>query len=375
MKSGLKDEFEKKVTSLRHRLTQRGLKDPSFWLFNQMAASQDQVVKPQQSAGTMAKQHSMTGRNKAVVMFPGLASMEGLKLSEKDRQFEFYLKSAQKAIDIMRGQQQQQQQLPNDFYVQKPQSMPVSAQNQRSQMATRAAYRDNRSNSGSHSRSNSVQKRRVAQSEANIVVPPQVRRNRLEAIQEKKVDRVASQEKKPLSSQMKRPPQMISRYQKSLSQANAIAQPPISNPETTSHLPQVAAAPKILANLLDSKQKYFKPLRAQGKLTFAQANEEEAVAILAKMPTKENRQMNSTSSAAYYSTTSVHKRIVEPNTAHQQRKPQTSQTQRRRIISNTEQINNTSATNLSAIAPETIIQEKAEELPKAPQTNNFVDQQ
>lgn len=40
-------------------------------------------------------------------MFPG--SSVHLKLSEKDRQFEFYLKSAQRAIDIMRSQQQKVQ--------------------------------------------------------------------------------------------------------------------------------------------------------------------------------------------------------------------------------------------------------------------------
>jgi hypothetical protein len=37
LKSGLKEEFEKKILSLKNRLTQRGQKDPSFWLFNQMA--------------------------------------------------------------------------------------------------------------------------------------------------------------------------------------------------------------------------------------------------------------------------------------------------------------------------------------------------
>jgi hypothetical protein len=41
-------------------------------------------------------------------MLPGLASLETFKLSEKERQFEFYLKSAQKAIDIMRSQQLKQ---------------------------------------------------------------------------------------------------------------------------------------------------------------------------------------------------------------------------------------------------------------------------
>lgn len=34
MKSGLKEDFERKMFTMRHRLTQRGQKDPSFWLFN-----------------------------------------------------------------------------------------------------------------------------------------------------------------------------------------------------------------------------------------------------------------------------------------------------------------------------------------------------
>lgn len=43
-------------------------------------------------------------------LFPNCGENKLLKLSEKDRQFEFYLKSAQKAIDIMRNQQVKQMQ-------------------------------------------------------------------------------------------------------------------------------------------------------------------------------------------------------------------------------------------------------------------------
>ena len=56
--------------SLKVKLTQRASKDPSFWVFNQMASAE-------------VTQKAKQGEN----------------------QFEFYLKSAQKAIDIMRSQQ------------------------------------------------------------------------------------------------------------------------------------------------------------------------------------------------------------------------------------------------------------------------------
>jgi hypothetical protein len=38
IKTELKQEYEKKLSVLRSRLTQRATKDPSFWLFNQMAS-------------------------------------------------------------------------------------------------------------------------------------------------------------------------------------------------------------------------------------------------------------------------------------------------------------------------------------------------
>lgn len=37
IKTELKQEYEKKSTLLKSRLTQRAQKDPSFWIFNQMA--------------------------------------------------------------------------------------------------------------------------------------------------------------------------------------------------------------------------------------------------------------------------------------------------------------------------------------------------
>jgi len=64
----LRDEFERKVGSLKAKLSQRASKDPSFWVFNQMATAE-------------------------------------MSFGQKEHQFEFYLKSAQKAIDIMRSQQ------------------------------------------------------------------------------------------------------------------------------------------------------------------------------------------------------------------------------------------------------------------------------
>ena len=111
----MKQEYEKKLFLLKSRLTQRASKDPSFWLFNQMASEGEKksisVNSGANSLGNLSssggfwKQNS--GRNfasgdrnsKALSsqdknFFPGIQDSKGLKLSEKDRQYEFYLKSA-----------------------------------------------------------------------------------------------------------------------------------------------------------------------------------------------------------------------------------------------------------------------------------------
>ena len=76
IKSDMKDDYDKRINQLKNRLEQRAVKDPSFWLFNRMVATQNTSLK---------RNNSLT----KIAMFPG-----ELKLADKDRQFEFYLKSA-----------------------------------------------------------------------------------------------------------------------------------------------------------------------------------------------------------------------------------------------------------------------------------------
>eukprot|EP00347_Sterkiella_histriomuscorum_P021895 403332391 len=121
IKSELKEDYDKKVLNLQQKLMKKSQKDPSLVLFSQFvyeqtAGNKNQSSTPLANAGI---NHSFTGagRNMQALSMNKRHQSQGLKdnkfsaisskvSNEKDRFYEFYLKSAQKAIDIMRQKQQ-----------------------------------------------------------------------------------------------------------------------------------------------------------------------------------------------------------------------------------------------------------------------------
>ena len=181
----MRDEFERKVGSLKAKLSQRASKDPSFWVFNQMAS--------------------------ADMSF------------QKENQFEFYLKSAQKAIDIMRSQQ-------------------------RRDLTSVKLHREARQISKDRSLSQERLYSRVS--------------NKLEKIEEKVGQRRQEESRRVQSA--------------AHSKTNSLNKKPAEAPPSESK--------GVVANLLEAKPKAFKPLRAQGKLMFAGPPDSGYGSVMVKRP-------------------------------------------------------------------------------------------
>lgn len=99
IKSELKEEYDRKIDFLKGRIKRRAAIDPSYWVFakDTTSTTNDKTPKhPLTNPGRNAK-HPLS--KAPDLTFP---LGDSIKLTEKDRYFEFYLKSAQRAIDIMR---------------------------------------------------------------------------------------------------------------------------------------------------------------------------------------------------------------------------------------------------------------------------------
>jgi len=106
IKAELKEEYEKKICNVRSKVHRQALRDPQLLLIHQIAgqigAKKSSTPK---AASDMNSTFAQLGRNQKQRYGGDASDKNKTFASEKtsDRFYEFYLQSAQKAIEMMRS--------------------------------------------------------------------------------------------------------------------------------------------------------------------------------------------------------------------------------------------------------------------------------